>query len=300
MKLDRLIGIITTLQQKGRVTAPYLAEKFEVSRRTINRDIEAICRAGIPIAAQQGRNGGISIMEGFSFDTTVFTEEEMQAILAGLKSLDSVSDSPKLRLLTDKIGGVIPVSENMIIDLASFYKDDLSEKISLLKKAISEHKQVKFRYCYSKGEKDKLIEPALIVFKWTSWYIFGYSQERSDFRMYKLNRLWDLEITDKSFVPKEIPEAKMNFDSHITNEITVKAIFDKSEKYRLIEEYGPYCFKMSEDGNLYTEIGFCSPENAMPWYLSFGSRVRILSPEDFRTAYIGELEKAVKRHLGDT
>ena len=93
MKINRLIGIITTLQQKKAVTAPYLAKKFEVSRRTINRDIEDICKAGIPIVTTQGANGGISIMDGFSLDTTVFTKQELAAIFTGLKSLDSVSNS---------------------------------------------------------------------------------------------------------------------------------------------------------------------------------------------------------------
>ena len=91
MKTDRLIGIITTIQQKGTVTAPYLAEKFGVSRRTINRDIEDICKAGIPLVTTQGPNGGISIMEGYRIDRTVLTSSEMQSILTGLRSLDSVS-----------------------------------------------------------------------------------------------------------------------------------------------------------------------------------------------------------------
>ena len=83
MKIERLIGIITTLQQKEKVTAPYLAEKFEVSRRTINRDIEEICRAGIPIVTTQGTSGGISLMEGFALDTTVFTKQELSAVFTG-------------------------------------------------------------------------------------------------------------------------------------------------------------------------------------------------------------------------
>ena len=104
MKMDRLIGIITTLQQRKTVTAPYLAEKFEVSRRTINRDIAAICKAGIPIVTTQGANGGISIMDGFSLDT-VFTERELAAIFTGLKSFDSVSRSASAEKLAQKIGG---------------------------------------------------------------------------------------------------------------------------------------------------------------------------------------------------
>ena len=119
MKIDRLIGIITTLQQKKTVTAPYLAEKFEVSRRTINRDIEDICKAGIPIVTTQGVNGGISIMDGFSLDTTVFTEQELAAIFTGLKSLDSVSNSASAEKLAQKIGGssAIRLADNMVIDL---------------------------------------------------------------------------------------------------------------------------------------------------------------------------------------
>lgn len=82
MKIDRLIGILSILLQKEKTTAPFLAEKFEVSRRTINRDIEALCKAGIPIVTAQGQNGGISIMEGYKIDRTLLTSDDMQAILA--------------------------------------------------------------------------------------------------------------------------------------------------------------------------------------------------------------------------
>lgn len=103
MKIDRLIGILSILLQQEKVTAPYLAEKFEVSRRTINRDIEDICKAGIPIVTTQGPNGGISIMDGYRIDRTVLTSSEMQSILTGLRSLDSVSGTNKYQQLMDKL-----------------------------------------------------------------------------------------------------------------------------------------------------------------------------------------------------
>lgn len=103
MKIDRLIGILSILLQREKVTAPYLAEKFEVSRRTINRDIEDICKAGIPLVTSRGPGGGISIMEGYRMDRTLITSGEMEAILAGLRSLDSVSGSARYRLLMDKL-----------------------------------------------------------------------------------------------------------------------------------------------------------------------------------------------------
>src|SRR5699024_8394827 len=104
MKMDRLIGILSILLQREKVTAPELAAQFEVSRRTIQRDIESLCRAGIPIATAQGAGGGISIMEGYRVDRTVLTAPEMQAILAGLRSLDSVSGTRRYAQLMETIG----------------------------------------------------------------------------------------------------------------------------------------------------------------------------------------------------
>lgn len=282
MKIDRLIGIITTLQQKKMVTAPYLAAKFEVSRRTINRDIEDICKAGIPIVTTQGVNGGISIMEGFSLDTTVFTEQELTAIFTGLKSLDSVSHSASAEKLAQKISGssAIKLTDHMVIDLSSFYKDDFASKIEQIKFAIRESRCIAFHYYYNKGEADKLIEPYLIVFKWSDWYLFGFCAERQDFRMYKLRRLWNLQITDMSYTIREIPEEKKQFDSHITDDYIISAVYDPSVKYRLIEEYGPACFVKQKDGKLYTEWGFTTQNSAVEWFLSFGDKVKVLGPPE--------------------
>ncbi len=282
MKIDRLIGIITILQQKKTVTAPYLAEKFEVSRRTINRDIEVICKAGIPIVTTQGVNGGISIMEGFSLDTTVFTEQELAAIFTGLKTLDSVSNSSSAERLAQKLGGTaaIKLADDMLIDLSSFYKNDLAAKIEGIKQAMKEAKCISFRYCYNKGEAEKLIEPYLIVFKWSDWYVFGFCKQRQDFRMYKLRRLWELRVTDEMFTARDIPEEKMQFGSHMTDDYIVSAVYDPSVKYKLVEEYGHNSFSEQEDGTLYTEWGFSSAETAVEWFLGFGNKVKVLGPPE--------------------
>lgn len=282
MKIYRLIGIITTLQQQKTVTAPYLAEKFEVSRRTINRDIEDICRAGIPLVTTQGAGGGISIMEGFSLDTTVFTKQELAAILTGLKSLDSISRSDAGENLARKIGGgpSVRIADHMTIDLASHYKDDLASKLELIKSAIETSRCIAFRYYYEKGEADKLIEPCQIVFKWYDWYVFGFCRQRRDFRLYKLRRLWSLEVTRETFAPREIPEEKRNFGSHMTDDYMVAAVYDPGVRYRLVEEYGPDCYTEQEDGRLYAEWGFTTPQRAVEWFLGFGGRVKVLHPPE--------------------
>ena len=150
MKIDRLLGIITILLQCDKVTAPELAKKFEVSRRTIHRDVDDICKAGIPIITYQGGDGGISIADGYKLDKSALSVAELESIITGLKSLGSVSDTARIEILISKLSpkneAAVSIKDNVLIDLSSHYKSSLSEKISLIKAAISENKLVSFDY----------------------------------------------------------------------------------------------------------------------------------------------------------
>jgi len=294
MKIDRLIGILAVLQQQKKVTAPYLAEKFEVSRRTINRDIEHICQAGIPLVTTQGQNGGISLMDGFNLDTTVFTEDELQSIFVGLKTLDSVSNNPKSALLAQKFN--TPTADAMRIDLSSFYKESLSTKIELLRTAIKEHRLIQFHYYYAKGEDDKHIEPYQIAYQWTDWYVFGWCTERKDFRLYKLRRLWELQLSEETFFPREIPEEKKQFGTNFTDDYFITAIFDSSLKYRLVEDRGPGSFVILPDGRLKMRWGFTDPDAAVLWFLGFGEQVEILDPPEIREKLKETAQKVFEKH----
>lgn len=279
MKLNRLIGILSVLQRKGEVTTPYLAEKFEVSVRTISRDIETLCQAGIPIVSRRGKGGGVALMDGYALDTTLFTQGELSAIFTGLRSLDSVGASAGL--LAEKLG--MPPSgpeSHMVIDLASFYKQTLTRNIRLICEAIDARKCLRFLYCYPKGEEQKLVEPYWVVYQWSDWYLFGFCRKRQDFRLYKLRRLWDLETAGDSFQPREVPEEKTHFGAHITDGYMVTALYDPSVKYRLVEEYGHQSFQTREDGRLYARWGFRSQESALDWLLGFGDKVRVLDPPE--------------------
>lgn len=175
MKIERLIGILSVLLQKEKVTAPKLAEKFEVSPRTIHRDIEDLCKAGIPIRTVQGSGGGICIMDGYRMDRTLLTSKDMQMILAGLRSLDSVSGSHYYSQLMEKIHAgsseFVSGRDSVLIDLSSWYKDSLAPKIELIQMAIEERQLLSFQYYAPKGEKRREIEPYYLIFKWSSWYV---------------------------------------------------------------------------------------------------------------------------------
>lgn len=300
MKIDRLIGILTILLQNEKVTAPYLAEKFEVSRRTINRDIEDICKAGIPVVTLQGTGGGIRIADGFKIDKTVFTSDELKAIFAGLQSLDSISEVTKYKQIINKFSGgedtVYSDQNNILIDLSSHYKNTLAPKIERIQQAISEKWIVYFDYFYDKGEALKKIEPYLIIFKWSSWYVFGYCIEKQDFRLFKLNRLWNLAVTDIKFELRDLPPSKTEFDQYFSDEINLVAIFDESVKYRLVEEYGVDCFSYAEDNQLLFKFPFTNKESLFQWILSFGDKAEIIEPQELRTEISQRLKKSLKKY----
>ena len=296
MKIDRLIGIISILLQKDKVTAPYLAEKFEVSRRTINRDVENLCKAGIPIVTEQGKNGGISIAEGYKVDKTLFTSGEIQAILSGLKSLDSVSGSNRYQLLMDKLScgsnDYVGASGPVVINLSSWYQSSLPPKFELIKDAIERKKKIEFHYYGPGGDNTRILEPCLLIFEWSSWYVWGYCLLRDDFRMFKLNRMDQIRCTNEDCEKREIPLYHMDPRKvSWTNGVEVTAEFDKSMKWRLIEEFGINSFSENADGRLLMNISWSDQESLFGWLLGFRDCVRIIEPVEYQKDFLNLLER---------
>ncbi len=286
MKIDRLIGILSVLLQEEKVTAPELAEKFEVSRRTINRDIENLCKAGIPISTSQGVGGGISIMDGYRMDRTLLTNKDMQMILAGLRSLDSVSGSHYYGQLMEKIktgsSEYISGGESILIDLSSWYKDSLPLKIELIQNAIEERKVINFNYYAPNGDSTRKIEPYFLIYKWSSWYVWGWCSIRKDFRMFKLNRMDQIIKTTEDAADRDVSMPDLSTEAIFPEEITVKALFQPEMKWRLMEEFGPDSFKVQPDGTLLFEHGYTDKENLVTWILTCKDQVTVLEPEDIR------------------
>ncbi|MCL2055085.1 MAG: YafY family transcriptional regulator [Oscillospiraceae bacterium] len=263
MKLDRLLGILTVLLQKDSATAPELAEKFEVSRRTIGRDIDALCMAGIPVVARQGSGGGLSIAEGFKLDKSILTTEALLCLTVG----------------------------SIELNLTSYHKKQLTEKIKSINRAILNKHFIEFDYFYDKGTCRRRIEPYFVIFQWSSWYVFGFCLERQDFRLFKLQRLWDFHCCDERFEPREIPPDKRDFNATFKDDIKLTALFDPSAKYQLIENYGLNCFTETDEGLLF-KFGFTNRDYLVSWLLSFGGNVKVLEPD-----YIAEDLKAAAEKI---
>lgn len=295
MKTDRLIGILSVLLQEEQTTAPKLAEMFEVSRRTINRDIETLCMAGIPIQTLQGTGGGIRIMDGYRVDRTILTSKDMRMILAGLRSLDSVSGSRYYSQLMEKLQAgsseFLVGRDSILIDLSSWYKDSLAPKMETIQNAIEDARMIQFRYYSPSGEQVRRIEPYYLIFRWSSWYLYGWCTDRNDYRLFKLNRMDRIQETEQRYERREAPLPDLSDEKIFPGGIRVKALFDRNQKWRLAEEFGPDSVTETEDGKLLFTADYTDLDNLVTWLLTFKDKTEVLEPIEARKM----IAEAVKR-----
>ena len=307
MKIDRLIGVLSVLLQREKTTAPELAERFEVSRRTINRDIEDLCKAGIPIRTSQGTGGGISIMDGYRMDRTrmdrtILTSKDMQMILAGLRSLDSVSGSSYYGQLMEKIlagsSSFISGRDSILIDLSSWYRESLTPKIETIQDAIGDRHLVRFQYFSPSGDSERTVEPYYLVFHWSSWYLWGWCRDRKAFRLFKLNRMDSVQKTEEIFECREAPMPDLSNEKIFPGKIRVKALFEADQKWRLVEDFGPECFVERDDGRLLFTTEHTDLESLVTWLMTFGDKAEVLEPREAREA-VSQMAKKMVILYGD-
>ncbi len=300
MKIDRLIGILSVLLQKEQTTAPELAEQFEVSRRTICRDIDDLCRAGIPVITSQGAGGGIRIMEGYCLDKTILTSKDMRMILAGLRSLDSVSGTDTYRQLMEKIQAgssrLVSGRDSLLVDLSSWQKGSLVPKIEIIQDAVEQRKLLAFRYTAPGGESSRLIEPYYIIFKWAGWYVWGWCRNRQAYRLFKLDRMDRVTLTPEGFIHRHPPLPDLSEDSLFPGRVHVSALFAADVKWRLAEAAGADSFRETENGRLLFEGEYSDEDSFIMWILTFGNKAEILMPETARKKIASVLREAAGQY----
>lgn len=293
MKIDRMIGILSILLQQEKITASYLAEKFEVSRRTIYRDIDALCMAGIPLVTEQGTQGGISIMEGYKIDRALLSDSDMQAILAGLRSLDSVSGTNRYLQLMEKFSvgasNLLRGDQHILIDLSSWHKDSLTPKIEQIHDAICVKRRISFDYYAPNGETSRQIEPYDLLFQWSSWYLWGWCMERQDFRLFKLNRMERIQ-TGEPFEGRPVSLPELSGEQLYPHAYFVKAQIQPEHKWRLVEECGSGSFTEQPDGTLLYTAGFTDKASIINWIVSFGAGAKLLEPVELQQDIVAFVE----------
>ncbi|AJS59921.1 helix-turn-helix transcriptional regulator [Paenibacillus sp. IHBB 10380] len=301
MKLDRLLSIVILLVNRGRVQAKELAELFEVSIRTIYRDVDAINQAGIPVITYQGANGGIGLAEGYRLDRNVLTNDDMANIVTALQSISTSSFSTSHQILLDKINGVILRSHmeqfdfqtsQFIVDFSSWGQHGQLEKnLKILKQAIENIHVTSFTYCNAKGEEQRRsVEPYTIVMKNQHWYLYAYCQYRQDFRLFKLLRMKDVIDEEISYERQPVSFDPLPWQQDwIAQENGIRLVLRFNEKGRHLAEEQFGVEELREETNGFYTVTVSFPED--PWLygfiLSFGQDVEVVEPSHIRNIIQG-------------
>ena len=294
MKIDRLVSIIMVLLDKERIGAQELATMFEVSLRTIYRDVESISRAGIPVLSTPGVGGGFEIMQGYKLDKKVFSSSDLSAILMGLSSLSDMVRGDEVVNALAKVRSFIPaeaakdiaLKANQIhIDLSPWMGNkEIPLNLELIRTALQESKLLSFEYVDHHGNRtSRTAEPYQLVLKNSHWYWQGYCRARKDFRLFKLSRTTKLRIMEECFVVRENPKPQLDITDMVESMqtfITIrihKSVLDRMLEYCTYEQFSP-------EGDEHYLVSFPFIENDYHYDIlfSFGAACECLEPPHIR------------------
>ena len=294
MKIDRRVSIIMTLLNKERTGAQELADMFEVSPRTIYRDIDAINMAGIPVRSIPGVGGGFEIMPEYKIDKNVFSTADLSAILTGLSGLSDMVQDDELANVLAKIKSFIPagkvkdmeIKANQIcIDFSPWSgNQNIRPYLQTIKAALEDSRLLSFVYIAHHGNKTvRTVAPYQLVLKGGHWYLYGYCHSRSDYRLFRLSRMSDLLKKQETFVPRDYPQPILDFvniTETIQTEITIRihrSVLDRVLEYCTCDRFLP-------DGDAHYIVHFPFVENEYYYdiLLGFGDKCECLAPSHIR------------------
>ena len=297
MKDNRLFRILYYILEKEKVTANELADKFEVSVRTIYRDIDSISSVGVPIFTTQGKGGGIKIDNEYILNKSLFDANEKEQIIAALQGLEKTNEAYKSELIT-KLSALFKIkNSNWIeIDFTSWGSNNTYQDLfNTLKIAIINKNIISFSYNSSKAEKiNRKVKPIRLLFKEQDWYLYAFCLLRNDFRYFKLSRIKDLEVLAINYednFENEVLKKELKYE----NIVNIKLKFNKSVAFRVYDEFK--AIEEDEKGNLYVEIKIPNNYKLYNYIFSFGSNVEILEPKEIRNQFKNIIDELAKKYI---
>jgi predicted DNA-binding transcriptional regulator YafY len=299
MKNNRLLELTLILLNKSTVTARELAERFDVSTRTIYRDIDQLSSAGVPVYTNKGSGGGISLLEDYSLNKAFLTEHERDSLLLALKTLQATK-YPEIDGILEKIGAVFrkAAAANWVQIQFSPWGSGPNEENKFLdiKRAILECKVVAFDYINADGVLSRRsIEPMQLTFKSQAWYVWGYCRTRRDFRTFRISRIRKMVVTDETFVRRPLESAKDEEPTAPSRQnVTLKLRFQPEDLYRVYDDYDQDRITRNADGTYDVTVTFPEDEWVYGYIMSFGDRVEVLEPPHIRHIVRERMKKALK------
>ena len=296
MSESRLFKILYYLLDRKRATAPELAAEFEVSPRTIYRDVEALSSVGIPIYAEPGRNGGIYLLQNFILDRAILSENEKQEVLTAIQSLSATGYTGGKEMLT-KLSALFNINTRnwLEVDFSRWGNSAYdNSKFEILKTAVIQCKEVKIVYENTNSERSKrIVQPLKILYKSKEWYLKAFCMEKQDFRLFKLNRILELELLENTFVPRPYPELKSSLQQTYQQ---VVLLFSKEMAYRVYDEFGTTEIEYQKNGDLMVCVEMPVDTWLIGYLLSFGAEVEIIEPEYLKSVLAAQAQAIYKKN----
>ncbi|WP_086348837.1 helix-turn-helix transcriptional regulator [Candidatus Enterococcus clewellii] len=298
MKIERLVSIIMILLDKERVGAQELADKFEVSPRTIYRDIDSINLAGIPVRSVPGVGGGFEVMQQYKVDKKVFSTTDLSALLMGLSSLSNMVQGDELVHALAKVKSFVPadkakdieVKANQLqIDLSPWLGNgDTRPYLEMIKEALEKSRLLSFDYAdRHRNKTTRTAEPYQLVLKNSRWYFHGYCYEREDFRLFRLSRMSNLQLQKEVFIPREYQKPQLEFADRLAamqTEIKIRvheSVVDRVLDYCAYENFTP-----DDEEHYIVRFPFIENDYYYNILFSFGDKCECLEPASIRTEMI--------------
>ncbi|MFC0390032.1 helix-turn-helix transcriptional regulator [Paenibacillus mendelii] len=296
MKLERLMAITILLLNRKRVQAQELADRLEVSLRTIYRGLETLSMSGIPIVSYSGNDGGFEIMESFRLDRQLLSFDELHTLFTALKSLHSTLALKKddMDRLLDKVGALLSRTEHkriadtdqIAVDLTPWKSGTASLSLyEALHAAVQEKKLIRFTYTDSHGAvTERSIEPHMLVLKGYTWYVHGYCLTREDYRLFRLTRMRDMIILPESFNRRSMTLTEVNEQwEKAWDQETVNLVlrFTGTAIVPAMDHFDAADTDQQSDGSLIvrTQYSYKSYESLIGFLLGFKSDLYIIEPD---------------------
>ena len=297
MQINRLFEIVYILLERKTITAKELAERFEVSTRTIYRDIEILSQAKIPVYANKGNGGGIGLLEDYVLDKSMLSEEEQNQILFALQSMEKISNQDEKNIL-EKMSSIFnKIKTNWIdVDFSDWGTNgEQDQTFNLIRNAILKHNVIEFVYYNSYGEeKKRQAEPLQIYFKDKSWYLKAYCRLKQDYRLFKISRMKDIKLLNETF-ERELPQIKENKFDYKTIQLELEISKDMS--YRVYDEFKREDIIKNKNGDFIVKVEFPENDWVYGYILSFGENVKVLSPGYVKSIIKEKLKKSLKNYF---
>jgi predicted DNA-binding transcriptional regulator YafY len=244
MKIDRLLGILNVLANTDRTTIPKLAERFEVSKRTIFRDLDTLNQSGVPIVTYSGIGGGVAIIDGYKLNSNILSKKDIKNIFIALNGLISIDESTDLtnliaKLIPEETSTVFSESD-YVIDLSSWFQDSITqEKIAVLHKAIKNRNCVYIEYISKRSRSAKIIHPNKLVFKQSYWYLYAFCEDNQEFRLFKVNRIVSYKIMGENFNCKSVEKIdfRKDFGTGLFSSQDPTVLFEVILEYEVTNEF---------------------------------------------------------------